>query len=208
MELAKGHLYHVFNQGNNRQKIFFKHENYLFFIEKIRKYILPYADILAWTLMPNHFHLMILVNEEELLVDTHGVTSSHPVSATESHPVSKTRTINNSIAILLRSYTRAINKQNNTSGSLFREGTKAECITCRKGITHSYYNTNKGTIINISDPEKGYPQVCFEYIHQNPVKAGLVENAFDWEYSSAMDYAGLRNGKLINKEIAEEFVSW
>ena len=114
MELTKGHLYHVFNQGNNRQKIFFNPDNYLFFLEKIRKHILPYADVLAWCLMPNHFHLMILVKEEEIdITETHRVTPSHPVS--------KKRTLNNSIAILLRSYTRAINKQNKTQDLYFEK---------------------------------------------------------------------------------------
>ena len=28
------------------------------------------------------------------------------------------------------------------------------------------------------------------YIHQNPVRAGIVENAEDYVYSSAKDYAG------------------
>lgn len=33
--------------------------------------------------------------------------------------------------------------------------------------------------------------VKLEYIHQNPVRAGWVENAEDYLYSSARDYAGL-----------------
>jgi len=31
MEFFKNELYHVYNRGNNRQKIFFKPENYIFF---------------------------------------------------------------------------------------------------------------------------------------------------------------------------------
>jgi putative transposase len=31
-----------------------------------------------------------------------------------------------------------------------------------------------------------------EYIHNNPVRAGLVDKAEDWPYSSARDYLGLR----------------
>jgi len=30
-----------------------------------------------------------------------------------------------------------------------------------------------------------------EYIHQNPVKRGYVDEAVHWRYSSARDYAGL-----------------
>ena len=66
MQYAKNHLYHMDNRGNNSQKIFFCRDNYLFFLRKIKTYILPYADILAWCLMPSHFYLMIYVNEVEL----------------------------------------------------------------------------------------------------------------------------------------------
>jgi len=197
MQIENGYLYHIYNQGNNRQKIFFERENYLFFLKKIKTYISPYADILAWCLMPNHFHLMVMVNETKLLIEnTHPMTSSHRMSV-------KPRTINNSIAIMLRSYTKAIQKQENITGSVFRQKTKAECINCPKGIAPSFITENGITKINIQQPEKQYPQVCFDYIHQNPVKAKLVKNVTDWQFSSAKDYAGLRDGKLINKDLHE-----
>jgi len=119
--------------------------------------------------------------------------------------MSKKRDFTTSIAIMLRSYTRAINKQNKTSGSLFRPHTKAECLNCPKGITPSYINTNAGTLINIDNPERQYPQVCFNYIHLNPVSANLVKQEIDWEFSSALDFANIRSGKLVNKEIAKEY---
>ena len=117
----------------------------------------------------------------------------------------KERSLNESIGILLRSYTRAINKQQNLSGSLFRKNTKAECITCPEGIAPSWFMENGiTTYINLL-PEDDYPQVCFNYIHNNPVKAKLEQKAEDWEFSSAMDYAGIRSGHLINKKTAIEF---
>ena len=153
--------------------------------------------------MPNHFHLMILVKEEEI-----ELAEAKSDTMTPSHRITKTRTLNNSIGILLRSYTRAINKQENLSGSLFKAHTKAECITTNNKITPSYINTNQGTLINIYSSNKEYAQTYFDYIHQNPVKEKLVKTATDWEYSSAMDYAGLRNSNLINKESVKEYVSY
>jgi len=78
MFFEEGNLYHIFNQGNNREKIFFSRDNYIFFLEKIKKYIIPHADIIAWCLMPNHFHLMVYVLGEEN--STHTMTSSHRMS--------------------------------------------------------------------------------------------------------------------------------
>ena len=36
-----------------------------------------------------------------------------------------------------------------------------------------------------------------EYIHRNPVEAGLAESAEAWEFSSYRDYVGLREGTLV-----------
>ena len=84
MNFAEGNIYHVYNRGNNSKTVFFDHENYMFFLEKIRTHILPHADILAWCLMPNHFHLMISVKQveisEQVISDglSEGFTQSEP----------------------------------------------------------------------------------------------------------------------------------
>ncbi|MDP4270834.1 MAG: transposase [Bacteroidota bacterium] len=201
MIFEEHHLYHFYNQGNNREKIFFCRDNYLFFLKKINTHLLSYVDVVAWCLMPNHFHFLIYVKALEL-----GVKPSLEVKA--SLDDTNRRTLNDTIGLMLRSYTRAINIQQNRSGSLFRNPSKAECITKSDGITPSFYNTATGTRLNITVPEKEYPQVCFDYIHNNPVAAGLVNQPEDWEFSSYRDYCGLRNGKMIDKERAKEFVVW
>jgi len=169
MIFEEKHLYHIYNQGNNRQRIFFTRDNYVFFLKKIRPYILPYADILAWCLMPNHFHLMVSV--------THQMSNSK-----------MTRTFSDSIAILLRSYTRAINNQEIRTGALFKPHTQAVCLNESKGITPAFFNTAFGTSLNVHITEKEYPQVCWNYIHNNPLSAGLVSRPEDWEFSSYRDY--------------------
>jgi putative transposase len=192
MYFENNEIYHIYNQGNNKQDIFFKRENYLFFINKIKTHVLPYAEILAWCLMPNHFHLMVYVNKK--------------TAASGSATLSRTPAFhgfNKSIGILLASYTRAINKQENKSGSLFRAKSKAECLTKSEGITPSFYNTANGTKINLLIPEKQYPQICFSYIHNNPVKANLVVKPEDWEFSSYKELTGKE--VLINKKRIQEF---
>lgn len=222
MQFEVGHLYHIYNQGNNQQKIFFERAHYLFFLRKMRIYLLPYCDILAYCLMPNHFHWMVRVNAVEVSVgvetetvgvtqsDTNSLSTIETVGVTQSDTDSlcraKERTLNDSIGILLRSYTRAINKQLSRSGKLIREKTKAECLTRQTGVSPTFYTTRSGTIINIDHPEKEYPQQCFDYIHQNPVKAGLVKEAMNWEFSSAPDFSGIRKGTLINPNMAEKYV--
>tara|TARA_R110002073_G_scaffold174557_6_gene331782 strand:+ start:14280 stop:14606 length:327 start_codon:yes stop_codon:yes gene_type:complete len=90
MQFEKGYLYHIYNQGNNQRDVFFNTENHLFFLKKIKKFILPYADIIAWCLMPNHFHLMVLVREERIpVIESNTVTRSNSNTVTQSHGVTK-----------------------------------------------------------------------------------------------------------------------
>lgn len=223
MEFTEGHIYHVYNRGNNSQTIFFTRENYLFFLEKLRKHLLPHLDVLAWCLMPNHFHLMISVKQVEIeisedIIDpmnpshrinnqdgsvTHPMNSSHRMSSKEPAIY---RSLNDSIAIMLRSYTRAINKQHQNHGSLFEQHTKALCLTEPQGVSPAYFNSHFGTMGNLDLPEMNYLNICFDYIHLNPVSAKLVAEPEDWEFSSYRDYFCGRKGKFINRELAKELV--
>ncbi len=169
MKFYQERIYHVYNQGNNRQNIFFERKNYLFFLNKMRTHLNQHCDILSWCLMPNHFHWMIRThsdydeNFENQLLDT---------NAPKIDP------LNRSISVLLSSYTKAINRMYHRTGSLFRKRTKSI------DLSPDDYADNH------------HPLVCFLYIHQNPLKARLVNKLEDWEFSSFRDYAGLREGTL------------
>jgi putative transposase len=215
MLFETGELYHVYNQGNNREKIFFSRANYLLFLNKIKEHVLPHADILAWCLMPNHFHLMMYVHTLEIPKVPEDITGSTTFSratsidaigsTAESRATNKKRNLNKSIGVLLTSYTRAINFQEGRTGSLFKPHTKAECITKLQGAIPAFYNTAFGAQINVRISEKEYPQVCFNYIHDNPTNSRLCKRNEDWEFSSYRDYYRFRNGKLINRDRISDF---
>jgi putative transposase len=160
LKFSENNIYHIYNRGNNREPIYFDDENYPFFLKKLKTELTPYCKILAYCLMPNHFHLMGYVE---------------PKNSSEDLKSSDEFRLKNAIAILLRSYTRAINKQQNRTGSLFQQKTKAKCLT---------------------QSDENYPKICFHYIHQNPLRASLVAKMEDWDYSSFKDYTGLRKGTL------------
>lgn len=168
MHLTEGEIYHVYNRGNNKQKIFFKSENYSYFLKGIERYLLPYSDLLAWCLMPNHFHLLI-----------HANSFSTPIIKDGSF---ERQHFSQGIKQLLSSYTKAINKQESRTGSLFQQKTKAICVT-----ENEHHDTT-----------------TFHYIHQNPLKARLVTRMEHWEYSSFKDYLGLGNETLCNINLAKE----
>jgi putative transposase len=168
MHFEPGNLYHIYNRGNNKQQIFFNRSNYLYFLEKVQKHIYPCCDILAWCLMPNHFHFLIHAND-----DTAKMIKETPL---------KINKLTEGIRLVLSSYAQGINKQENRVGNLFQQKTKYKNVTA--GNENYGYNT-------------------FNYIHYNPCNAGLAKNLVDWEFCSFLDYAGLRNGKLCNIELAK-----
>jgi putative transposase len=183
MDLKQGNIYHIYNQGNNRAPIFFKSENYHFFLMKIGRHILPYADLLAWCLMPNHFHLMIAIQKPN-----------------------KPFELNNSIAVMLRSYTRAINIQERRSGALFREGTKADFLDTIESGKLKMKNRSSlyQTVAQVYNLQEEHLHTCFAYILNNPVKAQLVRHVADWEFSSFREFKNSRNELPVNKILIQE----
>ena len=157
MEFRSNTLYQVYNRGNNAQKIFFNYGNYIYFLKKINDHLLKHCDLLAYCLIPNHFHFLIASKENI-----------------------QDNSINKAIQIILSSYSQAINKQENRTGSLFQQHTKAKSLE---------NNTQ-------------HAEICFHYIHQNPLRAGLVRAIENWEFSSAKSYALTRNDKICNLEKA------
>ena len=128
--LVAGHYYHVYNRGSNRQDIFFERESYLFFLRCVRKYLLNeseaktemgtqtsevletsevYASIVAYCLMPNHYHLLVCPHDDSL----------------------SRRMQRFSI-----SYTKAINKRYERVGPLFQGQFQASLVDCNEHLLH------------------------------------------------------------------------
>lgn len=92
--------------------------------------------------------------------------------------------ITNGFRLLQSSYAKGINKQEDRTGNLFQQKTKAKLVS----------------------GEEDYSNTAFFYIHQNPVAAGLANVAEDWRYSSFIDYTWRRTGPLCNKARAIELL--
>lgn len=58
--LEVGEYYHVYNRGCNRDPIFITPDNYLFFLTRARDLVVrASAEIVAYCLMPNHYHFLV-----------------------------------------------------------------------------------------------------------------------------------------------------
>lgn len=156
--------------------------------------------------MPNHFHLIIaLQNKETNYRETkyHQVPSKEDVPGFLNLKSPRQNQLNNSIATMLRSYTRAINIQQKRTGSLFREGTNAIWLGSIDGEIIKYHNRSKNGEFALN-LEKTYLQTCYQYIHNNPVKAKLAKKIDGWEFSSALDILGIRKESIINQDLINE----
>ena len=56
-------------------------------------------------------------------------------------------------------------------------------------VYHRFWQAGPGYDANLYEPKAVYDAI--DYIHNNPVRRGLVAHATDWLWSSARDWAGL-----------------
>lgn len=175
-EFAPGAIVHVYNRGNNKEKIFFDEQDYKAFLfrlglalgfdekelQKENLLSLPYSRVRitdanknnfklhAFCLMPNHFHLLI--------------------EQTGDISISKI------ILKICTSYVMYINKKYKRIGHLFQDKFKAVQIE--------------------DDPQLMWTSA---YIHMNPVKDKIVNSPEEYRWSSYNDYIEERNLPIIKK---------
>ena len=53
-----GQYYHIYNRGNNKENIFIEDKNFNYFLKKMKEYLIPIADVYAYCLLKNHFHII------------------------------------------------------------------------------------------------------------------------------------------------------
>ena len=140
MTFEKGKYYHLYNRTNNQELLFHDDDNYQFFLSKFQHHLSTSLSVIAYCLMPTHFHFLIRIESDDSLL------------------------ISKNIAVLLRSYTRAINKRFNRNGNLFQQNTKAKKIA-----------------------DENYLLTLISYIHQNPLRVKKCDRLKDWKYSSYQD---------------------
>lgn len=116
----------------------------------------PNCQVIAYSLMPNHFHLLIYVEDVKNLAS------------------GKMQILERKIGTLQSSYTRAINIQEKRTGSLFHP----KCKALQTSAEHAF--------------------VCFHYIQQNPLKAGLCRSLDGWRYFSFNEYLNFTQDEPTN----------
>jgi len=106
-----GGVYHVYNRGVNRQAVFFCAENWGYMLRLLRRHFRPdLVDLVAYCLMPNHYHLMV-----RLKVDDFGKQVMQPWGV---------------------AYTKAVNKQQDRVGPVFQGPFQAVHVARDEHLMH------------------------------------------------------------------------
>lgn len=98
-----GHIYHIFNRGNNKEAIFKEQRNYGYFLKLMEKHVGTIAQILCYCLLEDRFHLVFKIKEPGNL------------------PMASIGKLHQPLSNFFNSYAKSINKAYGRSGSLFQE---------------------------------------------------------------------------------------
>ena len=155
-------VYHTILRGVNKQQVFEDEEDYLRFLNVLRRQTQPYVDeqgqtvsprcnVYAYCLMGNHIHLLVKEGSE---------------------------TIGEVMKRMASSYVYHYNHKYDRVGHLFQERFKSQPVN-----DFSYFIT------------------LLRYIHQNPLKAMLVDSIDEYEWSSWQEYNGTAHQGFCSTQV-------
>jgi REP element-mobilizing transposase RayT len=177
-KFAKDSISHVYNRGNNKEKVFLDEQDYRAFLFRLglalgyeidelkneNLFFLPYSRIRivgtrkgefllhAFCLMPNHFHMIIEQKAET--------------------------SVSKLILKICTSYARYLNEKYGRVGHVFQDKFKAILIESNEQLMWSS-----------------------AYIHMNPVKDGLVRKPGEYKWSSYGHYLSEKNVQIVNTSL-------
>jgi putative transposase len=181
--LVENAFYHIYNRGNNKENIFFNTENYRYFLRQYDHYLSDYLETYAYCLLPNHFHLLVRVKDAASLPMP---SLSRDARLSKFQKLGKSITspsdiISEAFRRFFMSYSKAINKQQSRTGSLFQKNFKRKIISSESYLT-----------------------ACLQYIHHNPQAHGITNDFSTYEHSS---YGRILIDKP-SKPMKNELIEW
>lgn len=183
--------YHIYNRGNNRQAIFFEQENYIYFLRGVRKYLLETMVIVAYCLMPTHYHLLVRIKQ---------------VEQTQTSEVSKTSEVcSRAMQKFLISYTKAINKRFDRVGALFQGQFQAKPIQTDQHLQtlciYIHANPVKDGLVTL--PEEWPYSNYLEWMGMR--KGTLVDHAFVAnQFGTTQAYQALVADYIKTRKVSDE----
>lgn len=179
--LEPGESYHLFSRAVGNEKLFLSSENYLFFLKKLKQYTSNVCQFYCYTLLPNHFHLLVKIYDHETIIKNFEVIkkiSFLPLVHNLSDFIMER------FSNFLNSYTKAINKRYNRKGALFIDYLKRSKVNVQSDFTSYIW-----------------------YIHKNAVHHQITKAIGQWQYDSYASILSEAPTALLRTEIIEWFGS-
>lgn len=168
-------FYHIYNHAVGSENLFKKHDNFIFFLNKFDKYMSPIAKTFCYCLMPNHFHILIQIREE----NTIRILSKQFSEEFDFH-----KFIMQQLSNFLNSYAKSFNKQNNRKGALFLDFTR------RKEIKDQFYFSKLINYIHQNPVHHGFCKLAGEWDYSSYNSLIAVHKNSKLERDAVFDWFG------------------
>lgn len=95
-DLECGNFYHIFNRSHSDLILFDKPFHYSRFLSQAEKYLADFLDFYAYSLIPNHFHLLVRVKNIEVykFIEKHDTVDEFLTQQFKNMFISHTKYIN------------------------------------------------------------------------------------------------------------------
>ena len=190
IKLEPNRYYHIYNRGNNREKLFYQDRNYEYFINKYLKHCYHVLETYAYCLMSNHFHLLVSVRSEKLQQELF-----KKADLKSRKPGSPSRHLSN----FFNGYALSINNQEKRIGSLFQRPFR------RKEVTSDSYFCQLVVYIHQNPVRHGFTSSIEEYPYSS------FQSYFQ-QYESFLNrdkvlelFGGLENFRAAHEETIQNF---
>jgi REP element-mobilizing transposase RayT len=181
--LERGFYYHIYNRGNNKEKLYLEHADYIYFLELFKKYIYEVTNIYCFCLLPNHFHFLLRFREEDEIF-------SYSLKKKPSYRV---------LSDFFNAYAKYFNYKYGRTGSLFQERYRRKKVDNEiylKYLIH-YIHTNP-VHHEISDDFSSYGYSSYQtFISKKPT---LLEREYVLEIFEDIDnyiYTHKQKARLV-----------
>jgi REP element-mobilizing transposase RayT len=174
-------IYHIYNHATGKENLFESDADYREFLEKIKKYILPVCDLFSYSLMPNHYHLVVRIKSQQKVEEVLLKKEMKKIKLSEEEISNK---LSRLFSDLFNSYAKYYNYVHARRGTLFRRAFR------RKPVEGDDYLK---------------PLIC--YVQRNAVDAGFVTACGAWKYSSFNALTGNKQTLLARDQVIELFDS-
>jgi len=164
-KLESGCTYHIYNRAVEPLDLFRSDSDYMLFLKLLKKYLVPYVDILAYCLMPNHFHLLGKIKSVDASSSSLKNEKTNAAKKILAGEIELDDFLSDQFRRMFSSYALQYNKQYQRQGSLFAPKVK------RVGI--------------IEDEKLIY---LVTYIHRNPIHHKFTTTYHEWRFSSYVAY--------------------